>query len=61
MWVWTSRTNSLPEACPNRQCGTREWNGKKQQGRSHISEIKFPASRGAGRPKAVALLDMDEE
>jgi hypothetical protein len=47
---WT-QVGKLPIHCRNKQCQTREWNGKKPHGRSHIHEIKLPAPRTSGRPK----------
>lgn len=28
---WVSIASRLPNACPNRDCRSREWNGKKQK------------------------------
>jgi hypothetical protein len=55
---WTAY-GKLPTGCANPACRTREWDGQKHPSRT--SEIKLPAPRGRGRPKAVALLDVDEE
>jgi len=30
-WLWLSIAKDLPEACPNRDCRSREWNGKKKR------------------------------
>ena len=49
---WASITPHLPVMCPNRQCRTREWNGKKLV--SHVNEIALPAPRKRGRPRIVA-------
>lgn len=48
-YSWTVE-DELPLRCPS--CRTRAWNRPKQQARSHVSEIAFPAPRSQGRPKA---------
>ena len=35
-FVWVSIARELPECCPNRECRSREWNGKKKRGSSRI-------------------------
>lgn len=30
-WSWITIAKELPEACPNRDCRSREWNGKKKR------------------------------
>jgi len=50
-----------PVNCANQKCRTREWNGKKQQIRSHRNEIKFPAPRTGGRPKTITGFDYSED
>jgi hypothetical protein len=51
---WISIGESVPTHCRNRNCRSREWNGKKQEVRSHRNEIKLPAPRSSGRPKHIA-------
>lgn len=62
-YSWLSFKDTPPLRCQNDQCGTREWNGKKQ--RSHVNEIRLPAPRTGGRPKVYAggricLDDLDD-
>lgn len=38
-WMWVSIASELPENCPNRECRSREWNGKKQR---KAARIKLP-------------------
>jgi len=51
---WKSFCTQPPTWCPNPECRSREWNGKKY--RKHGSEIKLPAPRKGGRPKTIAVL-----
>ena len=30
-WPWVTVASKLPECCPNRDCRSREWNGKKKR------------------------------
>ena len=36
---WISIARELPECCPNRECRSREWNGKKKRS---SGKIKLP-------------------
>jgi hypothetical protein len=56
-WVVLGRTP--PANCANKDCRSREWNGKKQ--RSHAKEIKLPAPRKGGRPRTITLFDYTED
>jgi hypothetical protein len=55
---WT-HAGKLPTNCHNRQCRSREWNGKKR--RSRAEEIKLPAPRTGGRPKTKPFFDYSED
>lgn len=54
-WDWYSIAKRKPDACPNRDCRTRQWDGKKQ---------KRKPKRGPGielpKPKRIRE-DMDDE
>lgn len=50
-YSWVLYEGNPPIRCASKTCRTREWNGKKQQVRSHVNEIKLPAPRSGGRPK----------
>lgn len=56
---WVSTRIAPPQFCQNRQCRSREWNGKKLP--NYSKAIKLPARRKGGRPKTITLLDEDEE
>ena len=36
-YVFVSIGKKLPESCPNRECRSREWNGKKKRGAGKIT------------------------
>ncbi len=40
--VWISIAKDLPDFCPNRECRTREWNGKKRCVRPTRIELPKP-------------------
>lgn len=58
---WVSMSNRPPRHCRNRKCRSREWNGKKQEVRSHRNEIKLPAPRQAGRPRLIARAEEETD
>ena len=42
-YPWVSISNRLPDACPNRECRSREWNGKKTKRKpARGLAIEFP-------------------
>lgn len=49
-FTWVSISRKLPTNCPNRECRTREWNGKKRK-----SRIQIP------KPKRIRTTDSDGE
>jgi hypothetical protein len=52
---WTSTAPTPPRWCANKDCRSREWNGRKLP--SLTDEIKLPAPRKAGRPKTATFFD----
>jgi hypothetical protein len=48
-----------PRWCQNKQCRSRQWNGKKAQ--PWKPALKLPTPRKRGRHKTIALLDTDEQ
>jgi hypothetical protein len=49
---WISISQRLPEKCPNRDCRSREWNGRKKPARA--AQLVLPSPRGRGRPRIKA-------
>lgn len=46
-YPWYSISKTLPDACPNRECRSREWNGVKvRRKRDKIDLPKPPRIRG---------------
>jgi hypothetical protein len=41
-WPWISISKDLPEACPNRACRSRQWNGPKKRIRPTRIELPKP-------------------
>lgn len=39
---WYSISRKLPEACPNRKCRSREWNGPKKRTVKPKTKIELP-------------------
>ena len=53
-WIWVSTASELPEACPSRECRSREWNGPKKRVRKPKVRIELP------KPKRVKWEAEDE-
>lgn len=41
-YVWVSISRELPEWCPNRDCRSREWNGRKTRRKPSLERIQLP-------------------
>ncbi len=52
-YEWISIADGLPECCPNRQCRSREWNGKKKR--------KIPPKPAVVMPKLVRTRAEEDE
>ena len=52
---WISIARELPECCPNRECRSREWNGKKKRVRKPKTRIELP------KPTRVKWTEDDTE
>ena len=45
-WDWYSIGTRKPDCCPNRECRSREWNGKKQKRKpAQKPKIELPKPR----------------
>ena len=42
LFTWISINKALPDCCPNRECRSREWNGKKKRVRKPKTRIELP-------------------
>jgi hypothetical protein len=54
-WRWISTASELPENCPNRDCRSREWNGKKKRTRKPKVVIELP------KPKRVKWVEEETD
>jgi hypothetical protein len=53
---WVSISSRLPDCCPNRDCRSREWNGKKQKRKpTPKPRIVLP------KPQRIRTEDVDDE
>ena len=50
-WTWVSIASDLPDFCPNRDCRSREWNGKKKRIRPTRIQL----------PKPTRVREIDDE
>ena len=57
-YQWVTTRAEPPQFCQNRQCRSREWNGKKKP--SYVNQIKLPTPR-RGRRLSITLLDEDDQ
>ncbi len=53
-YKWVSIASRLPECCPNRECRSREWNGKK-------TKRKPKRAPAIVLPKPIKTRGVDEE
>lgn len=52
-WEWVSISRDLPDFCANRECRSREWNGKKKKRKPRRAPaIEIPKPR---KPRAGSL------
>ncbi len=57
MVEWVSIASRLPDACPNRECRSREWNGKKKKRKPALKQkfgIELP------KPRRIKNVENDE-
>ena len=53
---WVSIASKMPDACPNRDCRSREWNGKKQKRKpAPKPKINLP------KPQRIKTEEFDDE
>ena len=53
--IWISISRALPDCCPNRECRSREWNGKKKRVRKARTRIELP------KPTKIKWTEEDNE
>ena len=55
-FTWVSIASRLPDACPNRDCRSREWNGKKKKRKPALKpRIELP------KPKRIRTEELDAD
>lgn len=53
---WVSIGDRLPDACPNRKCRSREWDGKKKKRKPAVKpKITLP------KPNRIRTQEIDDE
>ena len=53
---WVSIASELPKFCPNRDCRSRQWNGKKQKRKpARLPSVELP------KPQRIRTVDEDTD